>query len=80
MKDQLYRISMSEFYEWLFGPEKCSWLSRNGPLVKTLAVVEGEPIQVGHRQGSRTEALQLQASRCGKMVSTLSSWALAERL
>ena len=33
MKDQLYRISRSEFYEWLFGPEKFSGLSRNGPLV-----------------------------------------------
>ena len=30
-KDQLYRISRSEFYEWLFGPEKFSGLSRNGP-------------------------------------------------
>ena len=32
LKDQLYRISRSEFYEWLFGPEKFSGLSRNGPL------------------------------------------------
>ena len=32
-KDQLYRISRSEFYEWLFGPEKFSGLSRNGPLI-----------------------------------------------
>ena len=31
-KDQLYRISESEFYEWLFGPEKLSGLSRSGPL------------------------------------------------
>ena len=30
-KDQLYGISGSEFYEWLFGPEKFSGLSRNGP-------------------------------------------------
>jgi len=30
-KDQLYRISRSYFYEWLFGPEKFSGLSRNGP-------------------------------------------------
>ena len=30
LKDQLYRISRSEFYEWLFGPEKFSGLSRNG--------------------------------------------------
>ena len=29
-KDQLYRISGSEFYEWLFGPEKFSGLTRNG--------------------------------------------------
>ena len=29
-KDQLYRISRSQFYEWLFGPEKFSGLSRNG--------------------------------------------------
>ena len=30
-KGQLYRISGSEFYEWLFGPEKFAGLSRNGP-------------------------------------------------
>ena len=34
-KDQLYRISRLEFYEWLFGPEKISGLSRNGPLVRS---------------------------------------------
>ena len=28
-KDQLYRISRSEFYEWVFWPEKSSGLSRN---------------------------------------------------
>ena len=32
-KDQLYRISWSEFYEWFFWPEKFSGLSRNRPLV-----------------------------------------------
>ena len=32
-KDQLYRISRLEFYELLFGPEKFSELSRNGPQV-----------------------------------------------
>ena len=31
-KDQLYIISRSSFYEWLYGPEKLSGLSRNGPL------------------------------------------------
>jgi len=31
-KDQLYRISGSQFYEWLFAPEKFLGLSRNGPL------------------------------------------------
>jgi len=30
-KDQLCCISRSEFYEWLFEPEKFSGLSRNGP-------------------------------------------------
>ena len=30
-KEQLYRISRSHFYEWLFGPEKFSGLSRNRP-------------------------------------------------
>ena len=30
-KDELYRISRSDFHEWLFGPEKFSALSRNGP-------------------------------------------------
>mgnify|MGYP006973417981 CR=1 FL=1 len=28
-KDQLYTISRSQFYKWLFGPEKSSGLSRN---------------------------------------------------
>ena len=31
-KDQLHRISGSEFYEWLFGPEHFSGFSRNGSL------------------------------------------------
>ena len=31
-KKQLYRISGSQFYEWLFGPEMFSGLSRNRPL------------------------------------------------
>ena len=30
-KKQLYRISGSQFYEWLFGPEMFSGLSRNRP-------------------------------------------------
>ena len=33
LKDQLFRISGSDFYEWLFGPEKFSELSRNGSLI-----------------------------------------------
>ena len=32
-KDQLYTISRSQFYKWLFGPEKSSGLSRNARLV-----------------------------------------------
>ena len=38
-KDQLYRISRSKFYEWLFGSEKFSGLSRNGP--ETRLYVDG---------------------------------------
>ena len=30
-KKQLYRISGSQFYEWLFGPEMFSGLTRNRP-------------------------------------------------
>ena len=30
--DQLFRLSRSEFHEWIFGPEKFSGRSRNGPL------------------------------------------------
>ena len=30
-EDQLYRISGSEFHDWLLAPEKFSGLSRNGP-------------------------------------------------
>ena len=33
-KDQLYRMSGSQLYEWFFGPEKSSGLSRNGPLAR----------------------------------------------
>ena len=33
MKDQLCRISGSEFYTWLFGSERFSGLSRNRPLL-----------------------------------------------
>ena len=33
--DQLYRISGSQFYEWLFGTEKVSGLPSNGPQVPT---------------------------------------------
>ena len=32
-KDRLSRTSGSQFYEWLFGPEKFSGRSRHGPLV-----------------------------------------------
>ena len=32
VKDKLFRISGSQFLEWLFGPEKFTGLSRNGPL------------------------------------------------
>ena len=35
VKDQLFRISGSQFLKWLFGPEKFTGLSRNGPLVIT---------------------------------------------
>ena len=31
-KDQLYRISGSQFYEWLFMPDKFLELLKNGPL------------------------------------------------
>ena len=31
VKGQLFRISGSQFLKWLFGPEKFSGLSRNGP-------------------------------------------------
>ena len=34
-KDKLCRISESQFYEWLFGLERFSGLSRNGPQVST---------------------------------------------
>ena len=34
-KDQLYRISGSQFYAWLFGTETFSGLSSNGPQVPT---------------------------------------------
>ena len=36
MKDQLYRTSRSQFYEWLFGTEKFSGFSRNGPQARAV--------------------------------------------
>ena len=36
LKDQRYRINRSLFNEWLFGPEKFSGLSRNGPQASIL--------------------------------------------
>ena len=33
IKDKLFRVSGSQFLKWLFGPEKFTGLSRNGPLV-----------------------------------------------
>ena len=46
-KDQLYRISGSQFYEWLFGPEKFSELSRNWPQFVSLTRPQGvkSPLQ-----------------------------------
>jgi len=41
-KEQLYRISGFEFYEWLFGPKKFSGLSRNGPLHLTNDYLNGK--------------------------------------
>mgnify|MGYP006973389328 CR=1 FL=1 len=38
-KDQLYRISGSQLYEWLFGPEKFSGLWRYGPLISCSPVI-----------------------------------------
>ena len=40
-KDQLYRTSGSEFYGWLFGPEKFSGLLRNGSQV----CIETKPLR-----------------------------------
>ena len=36
VKGQLFRISGSQFLKWLFGPEKFTGLSGNGPLVRAL--------------------------------------------
>ena len=43
--DQLYRLSRSEFHEWLFGPEKFSGLSRNGPQGRRVC---GWPLEKHH--------------------------------
>ena len=53
-KGQLYRISGSQFYQWLFGPEKFSGLSRNGPLVsKIIAAISLEMVlDIGHHDRS----------------------------
>ena len=41
-EDQLYTINRSEFCEWLFGPEKFSGLSRNGPEESSRSRYESE--------------------------------------
>ena len=48
MKRSAFRISGSEFYEWLFGPEKFSGLSRNGPEAKLTLLLKDE--QFAHEQ------------------------------
>ena len=45
-KEQLYRISGSGFYEWLFGPKKFSGLSRNGPLNGTRTMTSALSVQL----------------------------------
>ena len=38
VKCQLFRISGSRFLKWLFGPEKFTGLSRNGPLATSFYI------------------------------------------
>ena len=44
-KDQLYRISGSQFYEWLFGPKKFSGLSRNASSSKNYSLFLNRSLQ-----------------------------------
>ena len=43
LKDRLSKTSGWQFHKWLFGPEKCSGLSRNGPLLALMrtALIRG---------------------------------------
>ena len=60
LKDQLYRISRSWFYEWLFGPEKFSGLSRNGPLITKGCCATGIPsIEKSVDESAERAALRL---------------------
>ena len=47
-KDKLHRISRLEFYEWLFGPEKLSGLSRNGPLAPDVQSLDSAILRLNH--------------------------------
>ena len=47
-KDQLNRISGSEFYEWLFGPEKFSELSRKEPQAPVVQRVSSTIQRINH--------------------------------
>ena len=48
-KDQLDRMSTSEFYEWLFGSEQFSELQRNGP--QALVIQRRKALSHGQIQG-----------------------------
>ena len=59
-KDRLSRTSGSQFYEWLFGPEKFSGLSRNGaqgPVSRTSRELFGPEKLVVKLESARFEKL-----------------------
>ena len=66
-KGQLYRISGSQFYQWLFGPEKFSGLSRNGHLVSK--IIAAIPLEMVLHIGDHDRSLTL-CCFCGE----LSGW------
>ena len=79
-KDRLYRINGSEFYEWLFGPEKFSGLSRNGPPAPKVPSWYRSSTQSsrGYEKDARLAVLQSTTLNCFS-ADQIDGWGMAPK-
>ena len=74
-KDQLYRISRSEFYEWLFGPKKFSGLREKGLRLDGICLLSTRACYGANRQfrtSKRIDNFQLPKWRfCEKWLTAV---------